>query len=132
MNDLPQELIDEICSHLPRDDLQDVLTLSRQFQYSAEKYSGFFEKYTLDTGNSAEFRSRFLSYRLLYLQEVIFRPTVPRFNWRGEDGEPVPYRETADEVRRRDESFTNQIQWLFHVFRSIEDQAGEMGIVGRY
>lgn len=77
MNDLPQELVDGICSYLPREDLQNVLMLSRQFQYSAEKYSGFFEKYTLDTDNSAEFHSRFSSYRLMYLQEAIFRPTFP-------------------------------------------------------
>ncbi|EMD92101.1 hypothetical protein COCC4DRAFT_121753, partial [Bipolaris maydis ATCC 48331] len=64
MNDLPQELIDDICSYLSREDLQNLLMLSRQFQYSVEKYSGFFEEYTLRTDNSAKFHSRFSSYRL--------------------------------------------------------------------
>ena len=85
MKDLPQELVDKICSYLRQEHLKKVLLLSRQFRYSAEKFSGFFKEYTVNENNIQEFVSRFSGRRLLYLKEVIFRPTLPPFPEHDED-----------------------------------------------
>ena len=133
MNDLPQELVDKICSYLPQQHLKKVLTLTRPFRYSAERFSGFFQEYTVNERNAPEFISRFSGHRLLYLREVIFRPTLPPLlNPDSQDAESVPCRETADEARKRDEWFTHQMQWLLRTLRPIEDRPGEKRIQGRY
>ncbi|USP75706.1 hypothetical protein yc1106_02980 [Curvularia clavata] len=131
MKDLPQELVDKICSYLRQEHLKKVLLLSRQFRYSAEKFSGFFKEYTVNENNIQEFVSRFSGRRLLYLKEVIFRPTLPPFPEHDEDAESIPCRETADEVRKRDEWFTKQIQWLFRTLSLIENWP-ENPVQGRY
>ena len=77
MNDLPQELIDRICSHLSNEDLRSVLTLTSQFRYAAERYSGAFEEFTVNAKISQKFLDCFSGHRLLYLREVRFRPKFP-------------------------------------------------------
>ena len=67
MNDLPQELVDRICSHLDKPDLKSVLTLTSQFRYAAERYSGAFREFSVNESNAKEFLSCFSNYRLRYL-----------------------------------------------------------------
>ncbi|EUC44120.1 hypothetical protein COCMIDRAFT_38013 [Bipolaris oryzae ATCC 44560] len=130
MNNLPQEIVDEICSYIPREDLKNVLTLNRQFRFGAERYSGFFDEYTIKEDN-IEFLSRYSCHRLLYLKEVIFRPILPPV-LEPPEGEELPCRESAEEIREKDESFTRQVQHLFNTLSLLEQQAGEMHASGRY
>ncbi|EMD67851.1 hypothetical protein COCSADRAFT_352877 [Bipolaris sorokiniana ND90Pr] len=81
MNDLPHELIDEICSLLPREDLKNVFMLSHQFQSSAEKYSGFFEKYTLDTDIDSRYTAlpEELNHWLITLGRILLTLGCPTY-----------------------------------------------------
>ena len=112
MNGLPQELIDQISSHLPKQDLHNVLTLSCKFRYAPERYSGAFAEFTVNESNAAEFLVRFSNHRLLYLREVKFRPAFPTLydtsdnEDDNEDDSEVLCRESAHEVHDRNESFT--------------------------
>ncbi|EUC33925.1 hypothetical protein COCCADRAFT_4650 [Bipolaris zeicola 26-R-13] len=109
MNNLPQELVDEICSYMPREDLKHVLMLNRQFRYGAERCSGFFDEYTI--------------------KEDIFKPMLPPV-LKSPDSEELPCRESAEEIREKDEPFTRQVQHLFNVqhlsdtLSLLEQQAG--------
>ena len=49
-----------------------------------------------------------------------------------EDDDRIFCRESADEVRERDESFTRQIQYLFDILQLVEKQAGKNHAPGRY
>ncbi|XP_014554071.1 hypothetical protein COCVIDRAFT_28799 [Bipolaris victoriae FI3] len=128
MNNLPQELVDEICSYMPTEDLKHVLMLNRQFRYGAERYSGFFDEYTIKE-DSIEFLSCYSCHRLLCLKEVIFKPMLPPV-LKSPDSEELPCRESAEEIREKDESFTRQVQHLFDVqhlsntLSLLEQQAG--------
>ncbi|CAN9423397.1 unnamed protein product [Alternaria alternata] len=138
MEGLPQELIDKISSYLPRRDLCNVLTLTGKFRFAAERHCGAFSKFTINENNSVDFLARFSSHRLLYLKEVIFRPTFPTLcgprdnEDDSSDDDQVLCREPAHEVYERDESFTRQIQFLFHILQLVEKQAGEKHAPGRY
>jgi hypothetical protein len=134
MNQLPQELIERICACLPRQDLRNVLTLNSKFRYAAERHSGAFAEFTVNESNSADFLMRFSSHRFLYLREVKFRPDVSAFYDVDDytDDDKVLCRESAEEVRERDESFTRQIRFLFDILQLVETQAGEKHAPGRY
>jgi hypothetical protein len=134
MNQLPQELIERICACLPRQDLRNVLTLTSKFRYAAERHSGAFAEFTVNESNSADFLMRFSSHRFLYLREVKFRPDVSAFYDVDDytDDDKVLCRESAEEVRERDESFTRQIHFLFDILQLVETQAGEKHAPGRY
>ncbi|KAI4640630.1 hypothetical protein J4E93_008220 [Alternaria ventricosa] len=98
-------------------------------------------KFTVTENNSADFLTRFSGHRLLYLREVTFRPDVSAtYDLKGnevdddvdEDDDRVFCRESADEVRERDESFTRQMQFLFDILQRVEKQAGNYHAPGRY
>jgi hypothetical protein len=88
MDRLPQELVEEITSHLSIDDLKNVLTLSANFRFAAERYSGAFTEFTVNESNADRFVERYSGHRLLYLREVHFRPNFPPL-WLPDDKDDV-------------------------------------------
>lgn len=132
MEGLPQELINRFCSHLEKADLKSVLTLTSQLRYAAEKHSGAFREFTIDKDSTEMFLLRFSSYRLNFLREVEFRPTFPPVLQSNDDDEQLPCRDSANDVQKREESLSNQIQLLFRTLRHVEDRAGEKQATGRY
>jgi hypothetical protein len=64
MDELPQELIDKISSHLPKIYLKNTLTLNTRFLYAAERHSGAFTKFAVDEHNSGSFLALFSGHRL--------------------------------------------------------------------
>jgi hypothetical protein len=134
MDRLPQELIERIFSFLLKADLRNLLTLSSSFRYAAERCSGAFAEYTIDEGNSARFLTLFSGHRLLYLRDVNFTPSFPPIHSViDEDGyEVMPCRDTEEEIREKDESFTRQIVHLFTTLKSVEEQAGDQHAPGNY
>ena len=120
MDRLPQELIDRISCHLSIEDLKQTLTVSRKFQLAAEWNSGVFRTAKLTGGESFErFLDTYCSHRLRYLQYVQFNTNFPALEW---DEERRPRcRETADELRAMDETFTQQIDSLFAALKIVED-----------
>ncbi|USP75704.1 hypothetical protein yc1106_02978 [Curvularia clavata] len=131
MNNLPQELVDKICSYLTIEELKKVLLLTRQFRYGAERFCGIYDNFDIEKRNAQEFVECFSGHRLSFLRELKFRPVLPPFQEFDGNGKK-PCRETADEVRKRDESFTKEIQWLFHILSLVEDRPSEKQIIGRY
>jgi hypothetical protein len=130
MDQLPQELVDKICRYLPKADLKNVLTLTSKFQYASERYSGTFSEFTIDDSNAKTFLELYSSHRILYLREVVFRPSLAPIV------EPDDYhehcRENSDKLREKDEQFSNRIRTLFDVLQILEDQASEKYTLGRY
>ena len=79
MLDFPQELIDRISDSLVTADLQQTLTVSRQFQYAAERASGAYEKFELTEINAGRFLQLYDGRRIRYLRHVTFRTDLPRY-----------------------------------------------------
>lgn len=121
MDQLPQELVDRICRNLEAPDLKNTLLLSRKFQFSSEKYSGRFTRRVLRVSTAQKFIDTYSGHRLIYLQEVEFRPTFARLR---QTSEKLPCRESEDDIRQRDESFSQQIQLLFNTLKTVEERAG--------
>lgn len=143
MDQLPQELVDKITSFLDQDDLKNVLTLTHYFRYAAEMYSGAFREFTITNRNSEKFVTLYSGYRREYLRKVIFRPSFmpianeldedsdleeipprPRVRWDTEGISTLPCRESENDLRSKDESFTHQIKTLFEALRTVEERSG--------
>jgi hypothetical protein len=132
MNRLPQELVEKVCSFLPKDDLENVLTLSRPFWSAAERYSGAFAKFTIIERNAENFLALYSGHRLALLREVVFRPSFDPIHYDPKGEEDPPCRENAEQLREKDESFTQQIQFLFKTLKSIEGDSNNGNTRGTY
>jgi hypothetical protein len=150
MNSLPPELIDRISSYLDRDDLKRTLFLSRQFQEAAERYSGAFREFTfkdinhepqklLDafkpkpkkTDSYTEFLKAYRGRRFRYLRYVEVRTSFPRLRHPLADLDDFPCRESREELRQKDEMFTNQIKLVFMTIKAVEDYVTQAHGPGR-
>jgi hypothetical protein len=131
MDRLPQELVEAITSHLFIDDLKNVLTLSANFRFATERYSGAFTEFTVNESNADRFVERYSGHRLLYLREVHFRPNFPPL-WLPGDEDDVECRQSEDNIRENSECFTRQVHSLFTTLSTVEKNAGHHYVPGRY
>lgn len=122
MVQFPQELVDQISSYLTRDTLKSTLTVSNQFRFAAERYSGAFSRFVLEDDNAETFLNIYSGHRLCYLRQIEFYTRLPRLDFG--TGKLVQRRENADQLRTKDEIFTQQIQFLFRTIRTVEERAG--------
>lgn len=134
MNGLPQEIVDNICSHLDHDNLKSVLLLSRKFQYAAEQYSEAFERFGLTTESIETFVEIYTGRRFRYLRQLEFRTILPT-----PDGIERPedaiegadcFRESREELESIDENYTQQINLLFTAIDTIETRECNKTISG--
>jgi hypothetical protein len=130
MDQLPQELVDKICSHLPIADLKSVLLLTGRFRYGAERYSGAFSEFTINETNVDTFIQRYSGHRLLYLQEVVFRSSLAPVDGPRDFHEYC--REDPGKLQGKDEEFSTQISTLFRALQVVERQASTKNAPGRY
>lgn len=134
MDRLPQELLDQVSSYLDPEHLKHTLTVSRAFQVAAEKYSGAYNDFELNKETAHRFVNTFGGRRLGYLQHIAFRTTLPalekKLDWNScPQGHPV--RDSQDELRAADESFTDQIEFLFSIVKKTEDLARSEKVHGK-
>jgi hypothetical protein len=114
MDILPQELVDNISSHLSLQDLKNTLLLSRMFQYAAEQYSKAYAEFSLTEENAPQFLSKYTSRRFRYLRNLSFHTSFPTVD----DEEDCRY--NAEELKLIDREFTRQITSLFSILKSLE------------
>jgi hypothetical protein len=124
MNQLPQEIVDSICSYLDHDSLKSVLLISPKFQFAAEFYSEAFRNFSLTTENVNKFISTYSSRRFRYLRQVAFQVVIPTTDrdafldgW--DDGDNI-FRESKEELDNVDEIYTRQINLLFSTLHTVE------------
>lgn len=116
MDQLPQELIDRISRHLLPQDLKNTLLLSRAFRFPAEMYSGAFTRFSLDKDTAERFVIIFSGHRLSYLRDLQCEIRLP-------PPDNSERRDNADQLRKHDVSFTEQIMLLFKTVKSVEERA---------
>jgi hypothetical protein len=123
MDRLPQELVDRVSSFLSRESLKNTLLLSHAFRSAAEKYSGAFARFALNKDTAAKFTSTFSGYRLSYLRNLEFGIRLPP---------PVDsdLRDDANQLRRLDRVFTEQVTFLFETLKVVEEGAGNQSEPG--
>ena len=125
MDQLPNELIERISSYLSLDSLKNTLLLSHAFRFSAEKYSGAFARFALNEDNAEKFIDTFSGHRLLYLRDLTFEIRLPL-------PEDRDHRDNADQLRKHDTSFTEQITFLFKTIKTVEERAGNQKKQGKF
>lgn len=101
MDRLPQELMDHISKMLLREDLKNTLLLPRQFQFSAEKYSGALNAFGLHAGNAEDFIATYSGHQFHYLRNLSFTIQLPRVNYKY----PIT-RDGPGQLKENDESLT--------------------------
>ncbi|KAJ4355264.1 hypothetical protein N0V95_003094 [Ascochyta clinopodiicola] len=139
MENLPQELVDQVCYFLERDDLKTALLISRRFQYAAEQASGAFACFTLKNNNVKDrerFLATFCTHRSRYLRKVEIYTSFPALEPRRREQtrqdrkkkrmqsvqpESGSCRESLEALREKDETFTSQIAEAFKAIRMVED-----------
>jgi hypothetical protein len=122
MDDLPQELIDNISSFLPLEDLKNTLTVSRKFQVAAEICSQAFARFEITEENSDKFLAIYGGHRRRYLRSIWFRPVLPALDTKSPKGAHEPCRDSANDLVQADRHFTSQIHRLFSVLGSLESR----------
>jgi hypothetical protein len=130
MDNLPQEIIDHISSHLDRYDLRATLTVNAKFQASAELYSGAYERFDLDNTSAGKFLLTFSGRHFRHLRRVYFATTLvtndvpPNHRWLDprdvDEDDPPPCRESKETLQEYDASFTKQIRFLFDTLNTVE------------
>ncbi|KAH7079797.1 hypothetical protein FB567DRAFT_129202 [Paraphoma chrysanthemicola] len=129
MDQLPQELHDQICGHLPLEDLRRVSYVSTTFRKSAEDQAEKHKSYSYEISNEKdrkEFVARYSGFRVRFLKNIYWEIFLP-----GPDielpGSHENYQvcfESAEERHRRDTAFTEQIRTIFETLEAIERCAG--------
>ncbi|KAL1607710.1 hypothetical protein SLS60_002645 [Paraconiothyrium brasiliense] len=119
MENLPQELIDRISSHLDVVQLKQTLMVNQKFQAAAERYSGAFDEVSIDEKTAQKFFDTFSSHRFRYLRRIKFATTLPAPQCDPDAGRP-PCRESQEDLKALDEDFTRQIRLLFDVISKLE------------
>lgn len=123
MHQFPQELIDQICSHLPAEDLRNTYYVSTKFRKAAEEHAGGHRTDSIEITkeNKQVWVDYYSGFRLRYLKHIQFRTSFPDLEVTDEYG----CRENADEQRKKDKIFTEQIQNPFATLKMLEERAGE-------
>ncbi|OAK99321.1 hypothetical protein IQ06DRAFT_251339 [Phaeosphaeriaceae sp. SRC1lsM3a] len=126
MDRLPQELVDQISKSLPQDDLKNTLLVSHSFRFAAEKYSGAFSSFAFHDSNAEKFIATFSGHRFQYLRSLSLTIVLPRVDYKY----PI-IRDSPEQLKRNDESFTRQIKCLFETLKSVEEHAARMNSHGK-
>ena len=141
MDNLPQEIIDCISSHLDRYDLCSTLTVNSKFQVSAERYSGAYEQFDLDKSTADRFLRTFSGRHFHHLRRVYFATTLvpndipPNHRWLDpsdvDEGDVPQCRESKETLQEYNESFTSQVGFLFDMLNTVERRVGDMYGLGK-
>ncbi|KAF1972014.1 hypothetical protein BU23DRAFT_555527 [Bimuria novae-zelandiae CBS 107.79] len=131
MDNLPQELVERICGFLTPKDLKNTLTISQSFQYASERASGAYTQFDLTEENAQQFHDIYSGRRWAYLRHVRFQTHVPAYDEDEAEGTDEEYfakhhcRESAEELRIKDERFTEQIKFVFDTLKTLEGNTSE-------
>ena len=130
MENLAQELIDHISIYLDRYDLRATLTVNSKFQAAAERLCGAFESFELSERSVDMFLKTFSGRHFRHLRRVYFATALvpndfpPKYTWGDPstvDEDDLPLcRETKKALNEYDESFTEQITFLFQTLSTVE------------
>ena len=129
MDQFPQELFDQICSHLPAEALRNASYVSIKFRKAAEHHA---EQHKTDNfeisqeDNLDKFIRYYSGFRIRYIKHVQLNVCFP-----DPTDEDRGCWESAQEQREKDETFTAQVQKIFAVLKEIEERAGKRNR-GRY
>lgn len=151
MEKLPQELVDRISFFLPEDDQKQTLFVSRKFWLAAEQYSDAFSDFAFNNegsacselvrycdraesirGDAQKFIQTYSGRRFRYLRYIEVHTGFPPLGlvYRKDQffpkKEDVPCRETLDELKEKDEIFTEQIRGAIEAIKVVEEKSGKM------
>lgn len=125
---MPQELMVQICGHLGPRDLRAAYYVSLKFRKAAETHAEGhrWQQYDVTERNKQSFIAYYSGFRLRYLDRVEFRTHFPTFT-----ASHAGCREGVAEQQEKDRVFTEQIQDLFAILKTVDENAGPRNI-GRY
>ena len=138
---LPQEILTRIAFHCNTTTRANLLTASHATQAAVEE-NAWDSTYQLLNSRIPKFLSLYDGHRIRLLRNVVFAFEFPELrpsnyteymrypDTDDEDEEPyvpVPCRETASELKAKDETFTDQLTQLFNALKVIEERELEFG-----
>ncbi|KAG4416703.1 hypothetical protein IFR04_010162 [Cadophora malorum] len=138
---LPQEILTRIAIHCTPSTRANFLTASHATQAAVEEIA-WDSTYQLLNSRIPKFLSLYQGHRIRLLRKVVFAFEFPELrpskyteymkypDTDDEDEEPyvpVPCRETASELKAKDEMFTDQLTQLFIALKIIEERQLEHG-----
>ncbi|GME35774.1 hypothetical protein M1816_003908 [Neofusicoccum parvum] len=124
MPSLSQELVERIASHADRQTRTNMLTASRSFQVAVEGQE-FPSWVGLEAGDLEGFLNLYHGHRTRFVRSIQF--TVKFANLRGgaDVSDPLPCRESLEEIREYDRLFTGQIAALFMALKAFEEREAD-------
>ncbi|KAF2870073.1 hypothetical protein BDV95DRAFT_629382 [Massariosphaeria phaeospora] len=124
MDQLPQELVDRICSYLDAEGLRTTYNVSSKLRRAAEEHAEQHRTQSRDLThvNERAFVSRYGGFRLRYLEDVEFTTS---FGDLDAFADGYDCRESADEQHHKYSMLTYHIQDLFRILKMVEERAGD-------
>jgi hypothetical protein len=119
----PQELFDQICDHLPAEDLRSTYYVSTKFRKAAEDLAHKHRRDSHEVSkdeNMDKVIDHYSGFQLRYLKHLKLNIRFPV-----SEDEDRGCHETTEERYERDKIFTEQVQWIFTKLKTMEDRAGE-------
>nr|KMM70264.1 hypothetical protein CPAG_06576 [Coccidioides posadasii RMSCC 3488] len=121
MDTFPLEIIDLIVFFADHETRDQLLTVSRRFQCSVEKYN--WSGYCCTTRSMMKkFLEMYRGYRSRYLRYISVRVEFPYLV--DTEKMPIKCRETTDEIQANNERLTRQIMGLFKALKTLEEREG--------
>ncbi|TPX21389.1 hypothetical protein DIZ76_015346 [Coccidioides immitis] len=121
MDTFPLEIIDLIVFFADHETRDQLLTVSRRFQCSVEKYN--WSGYCCATRSMMKkFLEMYRGYRSRYLRYISVRVEFPYLV--DTEKMPIKCRETTDEIQANNERLTRQIMGLFKALKALEEREG--------
>ncbi|KAI5917170.1 hypothetical protein F4810DRAFT_697618 [Camillea tinctor] len=123
---IPQEILDSIIDQVSYEDLQNTLTVSRDFQVATERLRW---QYIHVNGDDIDSLVKLCTgHRVQALRDLTFRVTFPNLRRTEEKGH-VNCRPTLEEIRADNERFSSQIHGIFQALKALEERATASGEV---
>ncbi|PVH74835.1 hypothetical protein DL98DRAFT_518992 [Cadophora sp. DSE1049] len=138
---LPQEILTRIAFHCTTSTRANLLTASHATQAAVEEVA-WDSTFQLKSSTIPKFLSLYQGHRIRLLRKIVFTFDFPELRPPGyveymvypdtddeDEGpyEPIPCRETASELKAKDEIFTDQISQLFNALKILKERELDAG-----
>ncbi|KAK0637488.1 hypothetical protein DIS24_g10768, partial [Lasiodiplodia hormozganensis] len=120
MAQIPQELIEHVALYADGETRKNMVAVSPSFQAAVERH--VFDKISLKSKDLERFQALYHGHRTRILHSIVFTIKFPKLENTDDEDEPLPCRESLEDIQSIDQFFTRHIKQLFNAIKALEEQ----------
>ncbi|KAF4543433.1 uncharacterized protein LTHEOB_132 [Lasiodiplodia theobromae] len=97
-----------------------MVTVSSSFQAAVERH--VFDRISLKSKDLKRFQALYHGHRTRFLHSIVFTIKFPKLENTDDEDEPLPCRESLEDIQSIDQFFTRHIKQLFNAIKALEEQ----------